>query len=46
MNHITDYESIKTLAQDIGVSVKDLLALAPLNDPFYSGTPSDIARAR
>ena len=33
-----DYESIKAMARQIGRPVKDLLALAPGNDPFYAGT--------
>jgi hypothetical protein len=35
-----DYESIKAMAKDIGRPVKDLLALAPTNDPFYAGVIS------
>lgn len=40
-----DYETIKSLAKDIGLRVTDLLALASKNDPFYSGDPADTARA-
>jgi hypothetical protein len=32
-----DYEALKAMARGIGRSVKDLLALAPANDPFYAG---------
>ena len=32
-----DYESLKAMAKRIGRPVKDLLALAPGNDPFYAG---------
>jgi hypothetical protein len=32
-----DYDSIKSLSKRIGRSVKDLLALAAPNDPFYAG---------
>lgn len=32
-----DYESLKAMAQSIGRPVKNLLALAPNNDPFYAG---------
>src|SRR5262245_774890 len=32
-----DYEALKAMARGIGRSVKDLLALAPGNDPFYAG---------
>src|SRR4051794_2460282 len=31
-----DYDSIKELAKGIKCPVKDLLALAPVNDPFYA----------
>jgi hypothetical protein len=33
-----DYESLKATAKSIGRPIKDLLALAPANDPFYAGT--------
>ena len=36
-----NYESIKELARDAGQRVTDLIALAPANDPFYTGTPGD-----
>jgi hypothetical protein len=32
-----DYERIKALARTSGRPVKDLLALSPVNDPFYAG---------
>ncbi len=32
-----DYTSIKQLAKQIGRPAKDLLVLAPANDPFYAG---------
>jgi hypothetical protein len=32
-----DYDSLKATARSIGRPVKDLLALAPNNDPFYAG---------
>ncbi len=35
------YETIKAMAADERVSVAELVALAPKNDPFYSGTPGD-----
>lgn len=41
-----DYETIKSLAKAGGVRINDLLALAPQNDPFYTGTPTDVAQAR
>lgn len=40
-----DYETIKQLAKDTGRRVTDLIALAPQNDPFYMGTPTDHAQA-
>lgn len=39
------YRSIKRLAKKVGCRVTDLLALAPQNDPFYAGTPTDKAQA-
>lgn len=42
---VIDYTVIKRLAKDWRCSVKDLIALAPQNDPFYCGTPADIAMA-
>ena len=41
-----DYETIKRLARDSGVRVTDLCALAPGNDPFYTGRPSEVKAAR
>jgi len=42
-----DYETIKELARQAdGVRVADLCALAPSNDPFYTGRPSEKAAAR
>ena len=32
-----DYESLKAMAKSIGRPIKDLLALSPVNDPFYAG---------
>ena len=32
-----DYDSLKAMGRSIGRPVKDLLALAPNNDPFYAG---------
>lgn len=42
---MSSYEQIKALAKERGLTVKDLLALAPQNDPFYAGTPADIQQA-
>ena len=36
-----NYALIKDLAKENGLRVTDLLALAPKNDPFYTGTPTD-----
>jgi hypothetical protein len=38
-----DYGRIKQLAKAQGVSINDLIVLAPQNDPFYTGTPNDWA---
>lgn len=40
-----DYTQIKELSRRMGVRVTDLIALAPANDPFYTGTPNDWALA-
>ena len=37
-----NYEAIKKVARKHGLKVGDLLAMAPANDPFYTGTPRDI----
>ena len=37
-----NYEEIKQLAGQMGLKVNDLVALAPGNDPFYTGTPGDL----
>lgn len=41
-----DYLTIKTLAKENGLRVKDLCALAPANDPFYVGRPSDVEQGQ
>ena len=42
-----DYNTIKELARQTGQTVKDLIALAPQNDPFYvGGTAGDLEKAR
>ena len=41
-----DYETIKTVAKETGVTIADLCALAPNNDPFYTGRPSEVKAAR
>src|SRR5215831_7076831 len=38
-----DYSEIKQLSKQMGVRVTDLIALAPQNYPFYTGTPNDWA---
>jgi hypothetical protein len=40
-----DYETLKLVAKETGCTVRDLLALAPQNDPFYAGTPTGRAQA-
>lgn len=40
-----DYKRIKSKAKDLGLTVPDLLALAPKNDPFYCGTKTELAKA-
>ena len=40
-----DYGRIKEMAKELGCPIPDLLALARQNDPFYVGTPGDIAQA-
>lgn len=40
-----NYEEIKDLAKQEGRRVTDLIALAPGNDPFYTGTPTTRALA-
>ena len=39
------YKKIKELAKTNNLSVKDLIALAPQNDPFYMGTETEVKRA-
>lgn len=39
------YETIKELAKQTGRRVTDLIALASLNDPFYTGTPKEVSLA-
>lgn len=42
-----NYKEIKHLAsENKDVSVKDLLALSPQNDPFYVGSKGDVEKAR
>jgi hypothetical protein len=40
-----NYEMIKQAAKEHGLSVRDLIVLAPQNDPFYVGTKGDIDKA-
>ncbi len=40
---VFNYDAIKALAKARGCKVTDLIALAPQNDPFYTGTPNDLA---
>src|SRR3990167_4753789 len=41
-----DYETIKELAKANDISVKDLLALSPNNDPFYVGSAGKMEKAK
>lgn len=41
----TSYITLKNLAKAEGGSVRDMLVLAPQNDPFYCGQPAQIAAA-
>jgi hypothetical protein len=41
-----NYESIKALAAESGMRVTDMLALAPQNDPFYTGRPAEVEAAQ
>ncbi|MGO6826981.1 hypothetical protein ACCS34_35855, partial [Rhizobium ruizarguesonis] len=41
-----DYESIGALADEIGCSREDLIALSPDNDPFYVQRPGRVAEAQ
>lgn len=41
-----NYATIKTLAKERGLTIKDLVALAPNNDPFYTGRDSELTAAR
>lgn len=39
------YDTIKVLAKSNGISVTDLCALNPKNDPFYTGRPAEVIAA-
>jgi len=39
------YEALKRLAKERGCKVTDFVALAPQNDPFYTGSPGERALA-
>lgn len=41
-----DYSKIKDMAKELKCSVRDLIVLAPQNDPFYIGTKGDLAFAK
>jgi hypothetical protein len=42
-----NYQILKQLAADTaGLRVADLIALAPANDPFYVGSPGELAKGR
>lgn len=37
------YDYIKALGKELHKPITDLIALAPANDPFYTGTPRDLS---
>lgn len=39
------YETTKQIAKEQGCSIEDLIVLAPQNDPYYIGTPTQIRHA-
>src|SRR3954454_20595609 len=41
-NGKSPYDALKNLASHNRMNTKDLLAMAPNNDPFYSGQPAHI----
>ena len=42
---MTEYAMLKEFARENGVRIKDLIALAPSNDPFYADVPYRRERA-
>lgn len=40
-----NYRELKQLSKDLKSTVKNLIALAPQNDPFYVGAPAQVASA-
>jgi hypothetical protein len=40
-----NYQVLKQIAQEQGLKVTDLIALAPQNDPFYCGSPGEVEKA-
>jgi hypothetical protein len=41
-----DYNQLKALARQHHTTIDQLIALAPINDPFYTGSPGDLQKAR
>jgi hypothetical protein len=41
----TGYERIKALKKELHRNITDLLALSPVNDPFYAGSPASREKA-
>lgn len=41
-----NYETIKQLAKEHGLTIADLCALSPKNDPFFTGRPAEEKAAR
>jgi hypothetical protein len=44
-DHMETYQDIKAMASDEGIRVTELLALAPQNDPYYTGAPATVRMA-
>ena len=40
------YETLKVEAKERGCKVNELIALAPQNDPFYTGAPAELDKVR
>ena len=40
------YETLKIEANERGCKVNELIALAPQNDPFYTGAPAELDKAK
>lgn len=45
MRHAMTFEGLRALKQQTGIPIKNMLALAPQNDPYNIGTPADVRDA-